>query len=606
MNTTTPLISHMMVITTLLIQITGASSIYVDNNNNINNSDIIGRTGLTFGFVPFPEWANINPCLALVQKALTDPDDINNDNRVVIYLPGFPVGVRKTIANMIIDLIDDEEERRNGLSEVEIKRKKEQIYSRVRFVTFKEDCNAGEVSEDFLADMVASSATASLTTIMNKGAPFIRNFTIHFYNELQSEQLHRVNGGNPDIFIVDSRMYGPVSVLEKLDIPKVVLWPVTLSLPYNQNFYVPFISFGFPFRMNFFQRIINIVAYTFFSHVLGGRFYSSHINKLRREVLQMGPVDQFELLGRNPVITPNVYGFDISQPLCPNVFPVGLLLPVVNKSVDTIPKEWQDWLDGCTQGVIYVNMGSIALLLTFISKPIDYFIHNMSTTHCVVLKRTQSMPFGNVGDSQSTNPNVRIEKHFPFTPRALLGHKHVSVFVTHCGDTSAYEAISEQVPMVGIPILAEQPNVCARVEDSGIGFTVDKYLLHRDNGTTLIKRVRLILNNPVMHLAMRRRMDFMYRTSLAQGGAETGISVVKKIWRMGSDGVKTLNCKNIDEPMYRILELDVYVLYGVVSYCMLLLVKYLYRWLWSMCFCSKKKKNLGCGKSQTMKKMKVE
>eukprot|EP00658_Telonema_sp_P-2_P068340 TRINITY_DN57274_c0_g1_i2.p1 TRINITY_DN57274_c0_g1~~TRINITY_DN57274_c0_g1_i2.p1 ORF type:complete len:279 (-),score=14.38 TRINITY_DN57274_c0_g1_i2:73-909(-) len=58
------------------------------------------------------------------------------------------------------------------------------------------------------------------------------------------------------------------------------------------------------------------------------------------------------------------------------------------------------------------------------------------------------------------------------SPPAIMSHPNTKVFISHCGDTSVLEAIEAQLPVAGIPMFADQLDVCQRVHESKIGVYV--------------------------------------------------------------------------------------------------------------------------------------
>ena len=84
--------------------------------------------------------------------------------------------------------------------------------------------------------------------------------------------------------------------------------------------------------------------------------------------------------------------------------------------------------------------------------------------------------------------NVRLAPHVP--QPALLAH--ADVFVTHGGFNSTKEALSQGVPLVVVPIGAEQPHTARRVEALGLGLAVWP---EERSPATIRRRVREVLED---------------------------------------------------------------------------------------------------------------
>jgi UDP:flavonoid glycosyltransferase YjiC (YdhE family) len=92
--------------------------------------------------------------------------------------------------------------------------------------------------------------------------------------------------------------------------------------------------------------------------------------------------------------------------------------------------------------------------------------------------------------------HVRLE---PYVPQPLL-LAHCGAFVTHGGFNSVKEALSAGVPMVVVPISADQPYSAERCADLGVGVTVAA----DDRSPEAIKRaVRQLLGEPAYREAAR-------------------------------------------------------------------------------------------------------
>ncbi|XP_049742079.1 UDP-glucuronosyltransferase 2B31-like isoform X3 [Elephas maximus indicus] len=68
-------------------------------------------------------------------------------------------------------------------------------------------------------------------------------------------------------------------------------------------------------------------------------------------------------------------------------------------------------------------------------------------------------------------PNTRLFKWIP--QNDLLGHPKTKAFITHGGANGIYEAIYHGIPMVGIPLFADQPDNIAHMKVKGAAVSLD-------------------------------------------------------------------------------------------------------------------------------------
>ena len=78
----------------------------------------------------------------------------------------------------------------------------------------------------------------------------------------------------------------------------------------------------------------------------------------------------------------------------------------------------------------------------------------------------------------------------PWVPQQeVLAHPATKLFITHCGTFGVLEAIYHGVPMVGMPIFVDQPDILARIVEHGIGLGLDKYATEEEV-LAVVKEVR--------------------------------------------------------------------------------------------------------------------
>ena len=87
-------------------------------------------------------------------------------------------------------------------------------------------------------------------------------------------------------------------------------------------------------------------------------------------------------------------------------------------------------------------------------------------------------------------PNVKLSKWVP--QQDVLGHPNTKLFITHGGLLSTQEATYHGVPLVGIPIFADQDLNTQQAERAGYALTLEFLELTEDG---LLNAINEILTN---------------------------------------------------------------------------------------------------------------
>ena len=75
----------------------------------------------------------------------------------------------------------------------------------------------------------------------------------------------------------------------------------------------------------------------------------------------------------------------------------------------------------------------------------------------------------------------------------FTAHSNVKLFITHCGGLSTQEAMCHGTPMVGLPVLYDQPKNCKDLEFAGINRVIEWKELTLD---LLMETVKDVLSDP--------------------------------------------------------------------------------------------------------------
>lgn len=81
---------------------------------------------------------------------------------------------------------------------------------------------------------------------------------------------------------------------------------------------------------------------------------------------------------------------------------------------------------------------------------------------------------------------------FSFFHVCQKAHPKTVLFFTHCGMHGVIEALHYGVPMVGMPVFADQQDVLVRLQQKGVATGVPKDA----NEKVIYKAINEVLNNP--------------------------------------------------------------------------------------------------------------
>lgn len=148
-------------------------------------------------------------------------------------------------------------------------------------------------------------------------------------------------------------------------------------------------------------------------------------------------------------------------------------------------KDIQQFLDEAKDGVIFFSFGSNAKTTVLPSDKIKILLNVFSKLKQRVIMKWES-------DSMDQKPaNVFIGKWLPQDD--ILAHKNVKLFISHCGLGSTVESKYHAVPIVGVPLFADQSANTDVVVDEGWGVKVDFVTITEASFSEAINEV---LENP--------------------------------------------------------------------------------------------------------------
>ncbi|XP_039396163.1 UDP-glucuronosyltransferase 2C1-like isoform X6 [Mauremys reevesii] len=290
-----------------------------------------------------------------------------------------------------------------------------------------------------------------------------------------------------DVLISDPLSPGGELIAELLEIPFVYTFRFSDGntaerlcggLPAPPS-YVPASTGGLTDRMSFTEKMTNLLLYiyhdVFFLH-----FWVDEWTQYYSDVLGR-PTTLCETMGKAEMWLIRTYwDFEFPRPFLPNFEFVGGLHC---KPAKPLPEEMEEFVQSSGEhGIVVFSLGSMIYNLT--EEKSNMVALALSQIPQKVLWRYKGKK------PETLGPNTRIYDWIP--QNDLLGHPKTKAFITHGGTNGIYEAIYHGIPMVGIPIFADQPDNIAHMKAKGMAVELDFNTMQTQD---LIDALDMVINN---------------------------------------------------------------------------------------------------------------
>ncbi|KAG9261594.1 UDP-glucuronosyltransferase 2C1-like [Astyanax mexicanus] len=232
-------------------------------------------------------------------------------------------------------------------------------------------------------------------------------------------------------------------------------------------------------KMSFFERVSSLLFYLT-QDIMALSLWRTYDNYYSEYLGR--PTSYCELMGKADIWLIRTYwDFEFPRPLLPNFKYIG---GIHCKPAKPLPQDMEQFVQSSgDDGIVVFTLGS--------------FIRNMTKERSNMIASAlgqipQKVLWKYSGEKPDTlAPNTRIYDWIP--QNDLLGHPKTRVFLTHGGTNGVYEAVYHGVPMVGIPIFADQPDNMVHVKAKGAGVFLNFNSMQTQD---LVDALKTVINHP--------------------------------------------------------------------------------------------------------------
>ncbi|XP_046379126.1 UDP-glucuronosyltransferase 1A8-like [Haliotis rufescens] len=302
-------------------------------------------------------------------------------------------------------------------------------------------------------------------------------------NELvlrDAKLLDTIKSHNFDLLLVDGTVGMPYAIIAyKLDIPFCFIGPFYDSWRTGAPTYPsfsPIIGLGASDTMGFKDRVVStlqhillmvanpLMAESMVSLYASEKPYISLTNLVSKAELWL--VEQDTVL-------------DFPRSAMPNTKFVGGLSVHNSKPLQG---RFKTFYENATTGVVVVSFGGSVKALP--KQFEDKLVRAFTLTKYSFVWRSNI--------TSSIGKNLLVSDWIP--QNDLLGQSKTKLFITHCGAYSQYESIYHGVPMIGMPVYAEQHYNSRRMAWKKYGLAMD---FHKNSAEELAQAIITVIDSPI-------------------------------------------------------------------------------------------------------------
>ncbi|XP_041640452.1 UDP-glucuronosyltransferase 2C1-like [Cheilinus undulatus] len=252
--------------------------------------------------------------------------------------------------------------------------------------------------------------------------------------------------------------------------------------------YVPQPGVEFSDKMSFFQRVLNVLVRGF-SELYVVTSVIPHYDGLIKT--HLGPdVDYRSLFQAADLWLMRVdFVFEFPRPTMPNVIYMG---GFQCKPAKPLPEHLEEFVQSSGEhGVIIMSLGTL----------IGELPQDLSDAIAAAFaKLPQKVIWRHKGDKPAgLGNNTLLVDWMP--QNDLLGHPKIKLFVAHGGTNGVQEALYHGVPILGVPLIFDQPDNLFKIESKGAGKIIDIFTMDEE---IFYQGIQEVLTDPSYRMNMQR------------------------------------------------------------------------------------------------------
>ncbi|KAM8717121.1 hypothetical protein ACLKA7_003915 [Drosophila subpalustris] len=268
------------------------------------------------------------------------------------------------------------------------------------------------------------------------------------------------------------------------------------------------------------------------------------------------------------------------RPNVPGVVEIGGIQ--IKQKPDPLPEDIKAFLDNSKDGAILFSLGSNLKGDHIKPEAVDTIFKALSG-----LKQNVIWKWDDLKNTPGKSANILYKKWVPQDD--ILAHPQVKLFITHAGKGGVAESQYHAVPMLALPVFADQPANADKIAQSGYGLRLDLNTLKKDELKAAIKE---LLQNP-SYANKLQKFSKLYRD---RPMTARDLVIYWTNYVIRHHGAAHMQSPLVHMNFIESSNLDLYALLAVVISIVLMINIALFKFIWRKC-CGGK----SCSKKNTQK-----
>ncbi|XP_046751365.1 uncharacterized protein LOC124414461 [Diprion similis] len=406
--------------------------------------------------------------------------------------------------------------------------------------------------ENFNADVdwIATRKKGTWFELIYNLVPRLVVITEQIFNLPEVKKLCSTNSGEKFDLLMIEMLYWPafLPLAERFDVP--VIGMTSFGLPFQMQY-----GIGNPImpshpahwdaeikelgRLSLWQRLQNFVHAWRFLH-----FYRTDYLPRQQAIAEKyfgsGIPDVADLERNVSLVFVNQQApISFVKPNIPKIIDIGGFH--VSKQIDPLSQHLQRILDNATQGFIYMSLGSNVKSVMLSMETRGEFLAAFSKLPYTVIWKFEDDILPGQPD------NVIITKWAP--QQSILAHPNIKAFIYQGGLQSTEETISHGVPVIGLPVFADQDTQVNKMVSLGVGTKLEILTVNR---MELLKAIQSVVLDGSYKQRMLKLRDLI--RDKPYDSLENAVWWTEHVIR--HKGAPHLHSTTADDPWYQQQDMD--------------------------------------------------